>query len=96
MKSKNDDQIRRLLISGNDSELMNFNLVVCMVLNLIERRKQTLFYTCMKEDFDFAVKAAEELGVTAQELKHENGEEIYQIVVQGEHKGWEKKRKAEK
>jgi hypothetical protein len=59
-----------------------------MRLNGIERRADTVSYTCFEEDRWFAVAAAEKIGVTMEEIVRNDGEEDYEMVVQGEHKGW--------
>lgn len=60
--------VRSFLITGPDENLTRFHLPVCMTLNAIDRRKQTVRYMCMGEDADFAIAAAKDSDVTMQEI----------------------------
>lgn len=75
------------LASGTDAELESFHLAVCMALLAQERRDQTIYYTAMMEDRDMAINAADESGVTLQEMDDGPGER-WTVVVNGEHPGW--------
>lgn len=85
---ESSDSVKRLLVSSDDSSLMRFHLQVCMIVNVIERRKQTVLYTCMKEDFDFVFQVAKKSNVTMQEINRVDGKEVYQILIQGNATGW--------
>lgn len=79
------DSVRRFLVTGPDANLTRFHLAVAMTLNGLERREQTVAYTCMAEDADLALRAAEAADVTLQELEIEDGEEIYPVRHPGSH-----------
>jgi hypothetical protein len=76
--------VTRFLASGTDGQLTDFHLRVCFLLNAIERRGQTVFYTCMGEDREEALRAAGKAGVTLQELRGQD----WNVVVPGDHPGW--------
>ena len=78
--------VTRFLVSGTDDTLTGFHLSVCMLLNAIERRGQTILYTCMGEDRDAALAEAKRTGVTMQES--DGTQEQWTTIVQGEHPGW--------
>lgn len=42
--------VTRFLASGSDEVLNSFHMCASYALNAIERKKQTIFYTCMGED----------------------------------------------
>lgn len=87
--------VHRLLVSGTDDQLNSFHLSLCFRLNAIQRREQTVNYTCMSEDLDDAREIALETGVTLQEIKHDDdGNESYQMLVLGEHPGWASRERA--
>lgn len=59
--------VHRLLVTADEDRLTAFHLTVCMRLNDIERYDQTILYTCVEEDFQYAIKMARELGCTLEE-----------------------------
>lgn len=65
--------VRRLLITGDDQRLFRWHFAVCNVLNGIERRGQTVLYTCMPEDFEGAMELARSIGVEVKEIVGEKG-----------------------
>jgi len=79
------DSVRRFLATAPDDNLQRFHIGVTMKLNGLERRQQTVFYTCMAEDVELAYIAAEQFDVTLQELEIENGEEVYPVRRLGSH-----------
>jgi len=82
--------VTRFLVSGTDDQLSDLHLEMCFAMNLIERRKQTLFYTCMAEDRDNAVSAAKSAGVTMQEMDtSQEPKKFWNVVVQGDFPAWE-------
>ena len=87
-------RVTRLLVSGTDDQLMHFHAAMCPLLNDIERRGQTVFYTCMKEDRDVAIEHGRNVGVTMQEMDEDRtiGQK-WNTVVEGEHPGWQPLRK---
>jgi hypothetical protein len=81
--------VHGLLVSGNVEQLYRFHFPVCMTLNAIDRRKETVRYTCFDEHLQIALTAAREAKVTLQRIDHdEAGNETYPVLVQGEHPGW--------
>ena len=80
--------IHSLLVSGNDEQLFSFNLITCYFLNAIDRRGQTVRYTCPSEYFDAAIETAKATGVTLQEIHYFGDKEVYPFVVKNEHAGW--------
>lgn len=86
---KKPSGVTGFLVSGTDNQLQGFHFAACLVLNLIEQRGQTVYYTCFEEDRETAIKGAKQLGVTMQEIKYKGNRETYEMVVKGEHPGWE-------
>jgi hypothetical protein len=82
--------VHRLLATGTEEQLQDFHLHICLLLNSIERRRQTVFYTCLDQDYEFAKAAAAKTHVTVQEMQEKDGEEQEEwvIIVQGELPGW--------
>jgi len=74
-----------LLITAPDEHLQRYHLAVCALLNPIERRGQTVFYTCLSDDYGTAANAADTHDVTLQELVIENGLETYPVKILGSH-----------
>ncbi len=60
-------EVHRFLMSGIDDQIRDFHLQVCAALNAIERRGQTMFYTCLSEDREMALETARQTKVTVQE-----------------------------
>ncbi len=80
------DGVRRFLVTAPDDHLQRFHLAVCMTLNGIERREQTVIYTCFEEHAAIAFLAAEQADVTLQELgMDDDGEEVYPVKRLGSH-----------
>jgi len=73
--------VHSLLVTGADGALFDWNLVVCMRLMGQERRGQTVSYTCMHEDFEWAKDVAKRMSVTLQEIVRVDGKETYPILV---------------
>lgn len=82
--------VHRFLITGTDDRLMAFHIPVCMLLNAIERREQTVLYTCFDEDRKHALEVAKKAGVTVEEWDGKT----WAVIVQGEHPGWGKPQSA--
>ena len=82
--------VHGLLVSGTHEQLSDFYYPACMLLNFFERRVNTMHCACMAENFEFAKKLAEKIGVTLQEIEadFDKEEETYTIIVQGLHPGW--------
>ena len=83
--TKKKSGVHGLLVSGTDQQLLDFHMPASMLLNFFERRFDTVHCACMAEDFEFATKLAEKIGVTLQEIENENEEEVYKMIVQGQH-----------
>jgi hypothetical protein len=82
-------KVNGILVSGTDEQLSRFHLAVCMTLNGIDRRRQTVRYTVFDKHLDPALKCAEANGVTVQRIERDNdGIETYPVLVQGQHEGW--------
>lgn len=79
------DSVRRFLVSAPDEHLVRFHQAVGQTLNGIERRQQTVIYTCFAEHADFALRAAEQADVTLQELEIVDDEETYPVRLLGSH-----------
>lgn len=79
------DSVRRFLVTGPDEHLFRFHQFVCLHLNGIERREQTVIYTCFAEHADFALKAAKRADVTVQEIEFINDGERYPVLCAGSH-----------
>jgi hypothetical protein len=79
------DSVRRFLVTAPDDNLARFHLAVALTLNGLERRQQTVFYTCMGEDAAVAMLAAEQADVTLQELEIADGDEVYPVRRRGSH-----------
>ena len=79
------DSVRRFLVTAPDQNLTKFHLAVALTLNGIERREQTVIYTCFAEHSAVAFLAAEQADVTLQELEIADGEEIYPVRRLGSH-----------
>ena len=85
VETAHGDSVRRFLVTAPDDHLTRFHLAVAMRLNGIDRREQTVFYTCMAGDVDFALGAAAQADVTVQELDMVDGAEVYPVRVLGSH-----------
>lgn len=84
--------VHGLLVTGPEENLILFNLAVCMLLNGIDRRGQTVRYTCMGEDLPTAVEAAKQADLTLQEIRHEESGEVYPVLHEGSHgMKWQRK-----
>jgi len=79
------DSVRRFLVSGPDDSLTRFHLAVCVRLNGLERRAQTVLYTCFAEDVAFALDVAARADVTVQEIAIVDDEETYPVRQLGSH-----------
>ncbi len=81
------DSVRRFLVTAPDDQLTRFHLLVALKLNGIERREQTVIYTCFDQDavIELVLSAADEADVTLQELEIENGDEVYPVRRLGSH-----------
>lgn len=81
--------VRRLLVTSPDEEqIVGWHRRVAMKLNNVSRRGQTLHYTCMDEDFDFALEQAKPADVTVEEIMPNDdtaGREIYVLRRLGSH-----------
>ncbi len=80
-----DDGVRRFLVTAPDEQLTRFHLAVAMTLNGIERREQTVIYTCFAEHAEFALHVAARADVTVQVLETADGEEVYPVLRLGSH-----------
>ncbi len=76
--------VRRFLVTGTDDQITDFHMRVGSNLNAIERRGQTVFYTCVAEDAAAALSIAGEVGVIVQEWD----EEKWRVIV-GAGPGWQ-------
>lgn len=81
-------KVHSLLVTGTDDSLYTFHFLVCSALNAIERRGQTMCYTCLAEDLQLAKDSAQLYGLTLQEIVRVEGEETYPTLVQGKQAGW--------
>jgi glutaredoxin len=88
--TKRKSGVHGLLVSGTDQQLLDFHMPATMLLNFFARRANTVHCACMHEDFEFATKLAEKTGVTLQEIELEKDEEVYKMIVQGQHPGWKR------
>ncbi len=81
------DGVRRFLVTAPDDKLQRFHLSVALTLNGIERREQTVIYTCLEEHAVFALRVAEQADVTLQEIEigEEDHEESYPVLRLGTH-----------
>jgi hypothetical protein len=79
------DSVRRFLVTAPDNHLARFHLAVALTLNGLERRQQTVFYTCFGEDAAIAFLAAEQADVTLQELEMIDHDEAYPVRRLGSH-----------
>lgn len=86
--TKRKSAVHGLLVSGTDQQLLDFHIPASMLLNFFERRFNTIHCACMADHFEFATKLAEKTGVTLQEIEQDKNEEVYKIIVQGQHPGW--------
>jgi len=86
------DTVQRLLVTGTDAELLTFHVSVGMVLNGIDRWGSTVFYTCLPEHYEAALRCAAEIGVTVQVLRRCEGKPWqdgdWPVVVPGGMPGW--------
>ena len=88
--------VERFLVSGNDNQLNNFHNSACLALNPIERREQTIFYTCMDENVYDVIETAKACGVTLQQMdSNKEPDEVWNTIVQGDYPVWINSRTAE-
>lgn len=80
--------VYRFLVTGTSHQLNQFNERVALRLNATQQRGQTILYTCIERDREFALQMARKGGVTLQELHlSPEGEESYELLV-GSGPGW--------
>lgn len=79
-----------LLASGTDVNLLKFHIPLSMILNFLERRKNTLHATCMGESLELAIGIAKKCDVTLQRIEATCEKETYPVLHQGSHGRWEK------
>ena len=80
--------VHSLLVTGSDENLVKFHTLVLFALNSIDRRIQTVRYTCFDESLSLAVEAAKAAGVTLQKIERKGTVETYPVLVRGEMLGW--------
>ena len=73
------------LVTGPDTNLMDFHFAVCLLLNGLDRRDQTVHYTCLAKDRDLALAAARRADVSVQEIHGAAGTERYETLHTGTH-----------
>lgn len=78
------DGVRRLLITAAEDSFWDFDVAVGWYVNPIERRGQTVFCTCMDEDYNLVLEVAKGCGVTVQEKSGND----WPVVVQGPMEAW--------
>ena len=86
--NKTMNTIFSLLATGGNGSLVKFHLAVMLYLNSIDRRKQTIRYTCLAEHLPLAVDAAKSAGVTLQKIERSGCGEVYPTLVCGDALGW--------
>lgn len=79
-----------LLASGHDDQLMAFMVATGILINFVQRQKQTVHGMCMQESLEYAVNLARRLRLTLQYIDHVGDEEVYPVIHQGTHGRWEK------
>lgn len=79
------DSVRRFLVTAPDDNLTRFHLAVALTLNGLERRQQTVIYTCFAEDAAVAFLSAEQADVTLQEIEIIDDDEAYPVRRLGSH-----------
>jgi hypothetical protein len=77
--------VRGFLVTGPDEHIARFHLAVAVILNGLERRGHTVFYTCFAEHVEFALQTAERADVTVQEVEIVDDEETYPVRRLGSH-----------
>lgn len=77
-----------LLVTGSNESLVKFHLSVFLCLNSLDRRKQTIRYTCMAEHLPMAIDAAKAADVTLQRIDIVGFSEFYPTLVRGDMLGW--------
>lgn len=83
---------RALVTVVDDDQLQGFHCHVGAFANAIDRRKNTVFYTVMGEDWSAFLKFAKIFEVTVQQMDSANrDEEIWTVVHQGKAKPWKTK-----
>lgn len=82
-----DDGVKRLLVTGDDDQLFRFHMTAALTLNGIERRGQTVIYTCMSGDFAWALEVGRQLDLTLEEIVTGEGEG-YRLLCGDASKGW--------
>lgn len=80
--------VHNLLATGSNENLVKFHTLVLFALNSIDRRIQTVRYTCFDESLSLAVEAAKAAGVTLQKIERIGTVETYPVLVRGEMLGW--------
>lgn len=83
--------VHRLLATGDDDQLDAFHFRARFRLNSIERRGQTVFYTCLAEDLADAIELAKLSGITLQEILPTSVKEdpaSYPVLAGDLERGW--------
>jgi hypothetical protein len=80
--------VHSLLATGTEDDLRLFNFVVSLYLNCIDRRAQTVRYTCGAEHLEFAKEAAQTNQIVLQEIVRTDDGETYPALVGDASKGW--------
>lgn len=85
--------VERALVTGKDNaQIESFQCHVSMFANAIERRKNTVFYTVMVEDWSAFIKFAKIFEVTVQQMDKSNRDfENWILVHQGTAEPWKPK-----
>jgi hypothetical protein len=78
------DTVQRLLVTGAEADLLAFHRSVYLTLNVIDQWGLTVFYTCLPEHYEAALRHAAEIGVTVQAWQ--DGD--WPVVVPGLLPGW--------
>jgi hypothetical protein len=82
------ENVHRLLVTGDIGHLTAFNLEVYKKANAIRRIGQTVLYTVMDENLDDVIATARKTQMTVQQMQP-GSEEEWATVVRGDARPWE-------
>ena len=80
--------VYRLLATATDENLLAFHMAVCLSMNGIDRRLQTVRYTSFEADMTTARAAARRFGITLQRIFGTGTEEAYKLLTEGPLPAW--------
>ncbi len=80
--------VYRLLATATEENLQAFHMAVCLSMNGIDRRLQTIRYTSFDVDMTSVRAAARRFGITLQRMFGAGTDETYELLTEGPLPAW--------